>query len=204
MVLDPLIPISLSALCPSPPPFISQLSIDVASFSSGTGGIIEINAGALGLLDGGQLSADTFGSGIGGTINVNTGRIFATGVTLDTQNAASGIFAEVRPSASGQGGAINIDTGFLTLLNGAQIRTGTFATGDAGTLNIRAQNIEAVFGSQFGPSGIFSSPQPGANGNGGTINIEAQRLTLVEGASIGVNTFGEGDSGSLNINARAN
>ena len=186
---------------PVTPPFISQLSTDVASSSPGTGGVIEINTGALGLLDGGQLSADIFGSGIGGTININTGRIFATGVALDTQNAASGIFAEVRPGVSGQGGAINIDTGFLTLLDGAQIRTGTFASGNAGTLNIRAENIEAVFGSQLGPSGIFSSSQPGASGNGGTINIEAQRLTLINGASIGVNTFGEGDSGTLNVNA---
>ena len=186
---------------PVTPPFISQLSTDVATGSPGTGGIIEVNAGALGLLDGGQLSADTFGSGIGGTINVNTGQIFATRVALETVNGASGIFAEVRPGASGQGGTINIDTGSLTLLEGAQIRTGTFASGDAGTLNIRAQNIEAVFGSQVGPSGIFSSPQPGASGNGGTINIEAQRLTLVNGASIGVNTFGEGDGGTLNVNA---
>ena len=186
---------------PVTPPFISQLSTDVASFSAGTGGVIQINAGALGLLDGGQLSADTFGSGIGGTINVNTGLIFTRGVALETVNGASGIFAEVRPGASGQGGTINIDSGSLTLLEGAQIRTGTFASGDAGTLNIRAQNIEAVFGSQSGPSGIFSSPQPGASGNGGTINIEAQRITLVEGASIGVNTFGEGDGGILNVNA---
>ena len=185
---------------PVTPPFITQLSTDAGAGAIGNGGSIQIEAGALGLLGGGQLSADTFGAGTGGSISVNTTEIFANGGAVN-ENGASGIFADVRPGGSGQGGLINIETGRLTLLGGAQFTTGTFDSGNAGSLTVNAQTVEAVFGSPFGPSGLFASVQPGATGQGGTLTLETGRLILVDGAQVGVSTFGAGNSGTLEVQA---
>ncbi len=73
----------------------------------------------------------------------------------------------------------------------------TFGLGDAGTLTVKADEIEILGGSVDGqfPSGLFAQADVGQTGRGGDINIEADYFLVADGAQVSVNTFGDGDAG---------
>jgi large exoprotein involved in heme utilization and adhesion len=110
----------------------------------------------------------------------------------------------VRPNATGRGGTITIETGRLTLTNGAQISLTTSGFGQAGNLAIAATESIDLIGEtprRQGSSGLFARVEAGATGNGGNINLETNRLTIRDGAQISTDTFGFGNAGDLFVNA---
>ncbi|MEH1835383.1 MAG: filamentous hemagglutinin N-terminal domain-containing protein [Nostoc sp.] len=110
----------------------------------------------------------------------------------------------VRPRAVGKGGNINITTGSLSLTNGAQLQSRTRGQGDGGNVNINARNTVSFDGvsSDGATSGVTAWVEPQAVGNGGNINIIAGSFSVKNGAGITTSTFGQGNAGSVNINAR--
>lgn len=125
-------------------------------------------------------------------------------------STASGIYSQLGPKNTGQGGAIRIKAEHIRIQKGAQISSSTFGVGDAGSIVIQGQTlaINGTFltsqGQFFG--GIFSNVQPDAIGQGGDLRIEVDQLIMFEEAVISVSSRNDeatSTAGNLLIQARS-
>jgi len=144
---------------------------------------------------------DTIGNGSGGILNISASEALTIkGFVLNPNNqVSSSILADVGSGASGEGGKISISTKTLQVSNGGQISSGTFGTGNAGELNVTAQDVQVSGISPFGPSGLFAPVAPGARGNGGSLGVETKKLQVTDGGQIFTTTYGFGQAGDLKI-----
>jgi filamentous hemagglutinin family protein len=167
----------------------------------GDAGGIDITTANLSLTNGGKINANTLGQGNAGIVLIDaTDTIF-----IDGRGAfQSGVFSNVEGLGRGNAGGIDINTNNLSLTNGGVISSSTFAQGNAGTVNINADEAISIDGADRNgfSSSILSAVREGANGNAGGIQINAGSLTLSNGGEISASTFGEGNFGgniTLNI-----
>lgn len=111
--------------------------------------------------------------------------------------------SNITTETTGQGNAssIFISAGSLFVQNQGGIVTGTFDLGKSGDINIaiseELQIIDAA--TTATPEGIISFTN--SSGDAGNILISTQKLQAAQGASITSSTVGEGNSGTLEINA---
>ncbi|MEB3282642.1 MAG: S-layer family protein [Lyngbya sp.] len=177
---------------------------------TGNGGNLTIETRRLTLSEGASIETPTLAEGNAGNLTVRasdaveitgTAEVITEGTLTELP---SGLFAEVRPNATGQGGTITLDTRQLTLTNGAQISATTSGFGQAGNLAIAATESINLVGETprtGGSSGLFSRVEAGATGNGGNIILETHRLTARNGAQVSTDTLGFGNAGDLFVNA---
>ncbi|BAZ08374.1 filamentous hemagglutinin outer membrane protein [Calothrix sp. NIES-4071] len=190
----------------------SGIISSITEKGEGNAGNVNITTGSFVVSNGAQLNTITFGKGNAGTVNIN-----ATGtVTFDGANAgASGILSAVGTTGKGKGGDINITGGSVAVTNGAQLNALTRNEGDAGNVNIVAQdrvlidgeNANSVNDPYAGVSSIFTSvgiddQGKQARGNGGNLNITTGSLLMTNGGQLNAITRGVGNAGNVNINAR--
>ena len=111
----------------------------------------------------------------------------------------------------GNGGNLTIETGSLRVSNGGQIAVSTSGSGDAGNLDINAENIELLGFNELGRSGLFASAILD-RGNGGDIIVTSDRLNIQNGATISAGNFsstnpnippGTGTAGDITINSNS-
>ncbi|MEH2333111.1 S-layer family protein [Nostoc sp.] len=184
----------------------------------GRGGNIDITTGSLFLNNNAQLQSSTGGKGDAGNITV----IARDTITLDNSTIASKVIG----TGEGKGGNINITTDSLSLTQAGQIDASTFGKGDAGNIDINAQEkiiidgykIKQIPSDNFGilpgeypfASGIFSSvgqlfTLEQAVGNGGNIQITTGSLVATNGGQLLTDVSnGRGNGGNVIINARNN
>ena len=176
----------------------SRFSTNTEGF--GNGGNLTIDSEYLLVADGGAIQSSVFGSGDGGNVLVK-----ATEVELISGApgvGASGIFATVETGATGNGGTLALETESLLIADGAQAAVTTFGEGNAGLLEIKANQIELIGTSPGGfSSGLFSNAEATATGNGGQINIETQRLQIADGAEIAAINQSSGVGGAIKVKA---
>ncbi|MDJ0901263.1 MAG: filamentous hemagglutinin N-terminal domain-containing protein [Xenococcus sp. MO_188.B8] len=176
-----------------------------SSFSSnsegfGDGGNLSINSKFLRIADGGLIQSSVFGSGNGGNLKVNATEVELFGGA--PQVGPSGLFATVESEATGNSGKLYINAQFLSITDGAQAAVTTFGEGNAGILDVKADNIELIGASPGGSaSALFSNVETTAIGKGGLINVETKNLKITDGARIAAITFGSGLGGSIKIQA---
>lgn len=194
--------VEVSGTSAPPIPFMSRLSTDVAPGATGVGGSLSIDTNTLQLNDGGQISTGTFGFGDAGNMKVTAEDVQVIGAS---SFGPSGLFAPVAPIAQGAGGNILLKTNRLQVNGGGQISTITFGAGNAGNLDIDAEEIELVgtLVNDFGefPSGLLANVERGATGNGGNLTVESSTVKLRDGAQIVASTFGMGNAGNLTMEA---
>ncbi len=187
--------------------FLSAANIvnTVSPEAVGNGGDIAIDATAISLQDGASFTASTSGIGNAGNVTI----VAKDAVSLVGINNSLGFFSSITSSvqqgAEGSGGNIDIQAGFLSLEDGAQLITATFGTGNAGNVRVRAKGAVTLVGINdfFGlPSGISTIVGDGAEGRGGNIDIQAGSLSLKDGASLTASTAGIGDAGNVTITAK--
>ncbi|MGF1499644.1 MAG: filamentous hemagglutinin N-terminal domain-containing protein [Elainellaceae cyanobacterium] len=174
--------------------FVAGLFAELQNVT-GQGGSINIETGELRLRDGAQIGASTFANGDAGDIAIRADRILIGGFSGD--DAPSGIAALVAEGAEGNGGNLSIETGRLVMREGGGISASTFGQGNAGSLTIRAEDIELIGETQ--PPIITSQVLETAAGDAGNILIHADRLTLRAGGQIVTSTSGQGNAGNLTI-----
>ncbi|WP_424100611.1 hypothetical protein [Moorena producens] len=176
-----------------------RLSTDVAPEATGNGGNLTIETGHLLVKDGGRISSSTFGEGDAGILRVTASNLEVIG---SSSFSPSGLFTLVQSSGTGNGGNLTIDTGTLHIADGAQISVSTFGEGNAGALRVQATEAELI-GTVFGlfPSSLLANVEVGAIGNGGNLTIDTEMLRLIDGAQLQANTFGQGDGGTLTVQA---
>ena len=171
------------------------------------------------LNEGSFLSTETFGAGDAGTLNIfaenlqlsNGAQLRSRSARLDRQINGQFIIP------SGSGGTINIQgpegaAGLVKIEGvGSEITTDTQGTGDGGSINILAENLQLTDGGQLssGSSIGFTPPEQDPfipTGSSGTINIgngNPVALVEIEGTGTGIftDTAGTGDAGSIIVNA---
>ncbi|WP_026734066.1 two-partner secretion domain-containing protein [Fischerella sp. PCC 9605] len=173
--------------------FISGILSSVGSSGIGNAGGLEIKTNNLSLTDDGGISASTFGKGNAGIVKIN-----ATG-NISVDGFGSLISSEVNRRSQGNSGGIEINTNNLSLTDGAEISASTFGKGNAGIVKINATgNISLDSTVSQINSETFSI------GNAGNVEINTNNLSLTDGAEISASTRGEGNAGTVKINATGN
>jgi len=169
----------------------------------GDGGSVTIFTSKLRVTDGAQIAVGSFGAGDGGSLTVEaTESVELIGTAAN--GIPGGLFAAaLSPEKTGNGGNIAITTPRLLLAGGAQIRVATDGPGNAGSLRVRANDIEIIGTSPDGSqsSGILAGVGENGRGSGGNVRIVTSRLRLAGGGTLEVSTNGSGDAGELIVEA---
>jgi filamentous hemagglutinin family protein len=182
--------------------YSSWILSTVEAGAIGNGGNINLTAGSLSLQDGAPLGTVTraasgtkpAGEGNAGNITVKvTGAIYIA----DKQNGSSkvsGMYSYVDPGTKGNGGNININTGSLSLRDGAAMQAGNFSSqGVAGDISITSDRID------LRNSSISSY---GKDVSGGNINLKTTDRLLLIRSGICTNCGGikaNSDGGNITI-----
>ncbi|MEO0842094.1 MAG: filamentous hemagglutinin N-terminal domain-containing protein [Cyanobacteria bacterium J06643_5] len=147
---------------------------------------------------GGLIGNRTFTEAAGGSIFIDSKDINILG-----SNSVFPGTIITRTSGTGNSGNISITTERLQILNQGIIASSTSNIGSAGNLTINAQETIEFIAPDPSPnnfSGISFSALS-ESGNAGNITINTGRLVLRDGMLISSSTFGNGNSGSILINA---
>jgi filamentous hemagglutinin family protein len=162
----------------------------------GNGGAITMNAPKISLSNGAIIVAHTTGQGNAGNIEMTASdRISISGIN-------SGVGSQTFAGGVGNSGKIAINAPNVSVLDGAAIIAHTHTRGNAGSITINADKVflDGV-GSNGDTSGVGSATFRFARGNGGEIIINTGSLAVTNGASLFVSSVGEGNAGSVTINA---
>ena len=96
---------------------------------------------------------------------------------------------------SRRGGNIQVETGKLSIANGAAIDSSTVDRGDGGDIFVKVRETISLDNYAL----ISSSVSPTGIGNAGNVIIEAKQLAVRNGSQILSATFGNGNAGDLTI-----
>jgi large exoprotein involved in heme utilization and adhesion len=205
----------------------STISSETSFVRGGNAGDVAVTTNTLMATDGSQIFSSTAGVGNAGNVSViATDSIKLIGTSGDNP---SGIVSAVLPflnipngpffadasdfpalpdalfpmgirRGNGNAGMVSVETGKLVLEDGGQIRTTTVASGNAGRIDVNADEIEikgAVLGPNFPiPSGILSEVAPTSKGQGNDITINTNQLSVTDGGFISASTSGQSETGS--------
>ena len=181
--------------------------------SSGDGGNLTVTANSISLLDGSRIEASTYRSGDAGNLTIRAEELLLSGDVADDMSLAGRVtrIATLTADGGGAGGNMLIDVGSLMLGLAGQIGAGTFGSGDAGEVIVRASDRIAINGAfkqqnslgvdRTRSSGIFNTAEAGASGNGGSLFVATPQLDIRDGGTLSVRTSGSGDAGDINIRA---
>lgn len=193
--------------------FVQSLEDSAASQATGQGGNVRINTGSLFVTDGGQINTSTEGDGNPGQIIINArDAVMLKGFQSDgSRIVVSSIFSRIEQGGfAEQGGGVLINTGEISVLDGARLSTSTNGEGDAGRITIKADTV-SVFGVgpvrplSAGPdsTSIDSTVQASGKGRSGNISIDTRSLFMADNARIDTTVDGEGEGGEIEIEARS-
>lgn len=193
---------------------LSGASISSDSYGAGWGGNVSLTAGSLTLDDNAYVTSDAVGSGQAGNVFVDIAGLTAisngswissdtydtgdagqvsvlTGsLLIDGRGRASGISSEALAGSSGDAGLVWVDVaGNATLRDGGQISSATYASGDAGFVQVRAGDLRVDgAGTAVAPTGVISSADVGA-GHAGWVIVESPgSVRVVNGGQISSST----------------
>jgi len=212
-------------------------TITSETFSFGKAGNLFINTKQMSLQNGGRVDSSTLASGAAGSVSINaTDFIEVSGKVQNSINPSLIVSSANRvdpilqqlftlPSLpSGASGSITINTGRLSVTNGAQVTVRNDGGGDAGTLLINANSINldnqggitATTTTGNGGSIFLKIPRQlkldhnslitataGGQGTGGNITIDSQQTNISNGSGIAVNSTGTGNAGQLKISSNS-
>lgn len=175
----------------------------VSSDATGNGGSVTVTTSKLRVIDGARITIGSVGAGDAGLLTVEAGE--SVEVIGTTANGIPGGFfaATLSPQATGNSGNITVLTPRLLIAGGSQIGVATNGFGNAGSLRVRAKDVEIIGTSPDGreESGIFAGVSENGSGNGGNVSIVTSRLRLAGGGTLEVSTNSSGNAGELIIEA---
>jgi filamentous hemagglutinin family protein len=163
-------------------------------------GELTIATGRLIIRDGATASTSTSGLGDAGDLIVSTSEAVEVRGTSANGNP-SVLSTQVNPEAEGDGGNLTIQTGRLTVDGGAQVSAATLGAGRGGTLTVGASDLVKLIGtSANGIPSRLTTQTEGAEA-AGDLRIDTRQLIVRDGAQVEAGTFGEGQGGTLSVNA---
>ena len=149
----------------------SRLVTQVNSNATGNAGNLTIETGWLILRDGALVSSSTAGEGNGGALTIRaTESVELSGVNQD--GGSSRLRTQVRSEATGDAGALTIETGRLVLQDGALVLSETDGNGSAGDLRVQATDLVVV------ADGSVLSAETTGGGEVGTLTVSTDQLIV--------------------------
>ena len=194
---------------------VGQVSTDLNTAITGSGGDIAINAPQIKFTNGSLVSAGTLSQGAGGDITINA----TESIELSGGDNQIPSLVSTSTQGSGTGGQITVDTRKLTIKDGSQIQA-LAGTGAGGTITVNAtesielkgtgtllaRDREGNIVANFFHSGLsassgnedlpFELQPPGESGN---LIINTSELTIADQGEISVSNFGSADAGDIEI-----
>ncbi|WP_170191046.1 S-layer family protein, partial [Geitlerinema sp. P-1104] len=168
---------------------------NVEETGQGNAGNIRVIGNRVEVLDGSQFNSSTFGQGNAGGINIQgTEAIIFSGE--NAEGLPSAAFSILRETGQGNAGEVNLVGNFIEIRDQALLSSSTFGEGDGGNITIEASEIV-----QFSNANVFSSVTETGRGNAGNIRIIGDRVELRDGVSLFSSTLGQGNAGSVTIEA---
>ncbi|NER39084.1 MAG: filamentous hemagglutinin N-terminal domain-containing protein [Oscillatoria sp. SIO1A7] len=175
----------------------------ISTSSLGAGGPIDIQTRRLTLGDTGQVATLVDGSGPGGNLNIRASEsvVLNPGPPLASENQAGAVLTNgLISTAFGAGNAGNIVIATERLsISGAVISSATDAEGEAGTITIQANSLEAIGSSAQGVEMTAITSDGSASGSAGSVALTVDDVTVSNGAQLLVSNSGSGDAGSLSV-----
>ncbi|NEO86828.1 MAG: S-layer family protein [Spirulina sp. SIO3F2] len=184
------------------------------NFADGDSGNVTVMAETMMLQGGSQLATGTIGDGAAGTLTVRAN----TSITAIGEDASgrftSGFYVSTIPGSTGNAGVIDVETGSLSLQEGAQFFAGTFGDGNGGSIRVTADSaaisgLSPTFG--FASSILTAASQAtpitrgfgngGLGGGSGSITLNINQIDVENGGVISASTSGVSDAGAVVINA---
>ncbi|MEM9218100.1 MAG: S-layer family protein [Cyanobacteria bacterium P01_F01_bin.150] len=182
-------------------PGVVASTITNDAFGIAPAGDIVVTGGRVQLIDGGQFTTRSYGSGNTGNINIDVAEILELRGTAPSEPSLLGGIASVT-AQTGNAGSIQIKSQNLSILDGAVLLSSTVGPGRGGNVNVQVAEDLIIEG--FEPVGgtpsSLNSTTAGA-GDSGTVLINTARLAALNGGSISVSTGSDGNAGSLMVNA---
>lgn len=175
------------------------------------GGEIIVKASrSITLGEGAEINAVARSTGKAPDVRIQAASLTADGsFNLNNPEKTTGIYSESNESSSGASGNVTVNvSGNISLQGGAIISTTSNGIGNAGNINISAENITLDRQGQTGEyskTGIFSdtnSMNPTAGDAGNITVVASDTLTLQNGAAISSKTDGIGLGGKVTANTR--
>ena len=106
------------------------------------------------------------------------------------------MFTQTTIGSTGSAGKISIETGQLSINDGAAIATTTFGQGNAGDIFVQAKDSISVDNGS-----ILSGVAGGAIGNSGDIELQTRSLWVTGGGTVQTQTLGQGKAGDIRVTA---
>ncbi|NMG60545.1 S-layer family protein, partial [Geitlerinema sp. P-1104] len=183
----------------------SQLSNSVREDSVGNAGNINVIAGEIEGKQGAELNTGTSGQGNAGSVTVQaSGSVVFTGA--NAEGVPSGAFSSIRETGQGNAGTVRIVGNRVEVRDGALLSSSSFGQGNAGSVIVEAQDI-ALFSAtnekrEDFATGAGSILGETGRGNAGNVIVMANTIEVRDGAQLNSTTFGEGNAGTISIEAR--
>jgi len=173
--------------------------------TGGPAGNMSINVRTLNLQDGARISSSTGGVGDAGSLSINASGRIAIGGGL------SGIFTATAAGPAGNAGTLTVATPLL-VMGGGVIDSTTVGDGNAGSVLVRADNVQMRAGAQIRSfSGGFDEGAGGAlvvgSGRAGSVSVVASGEVSISGTSglrpsgLLAETRGTGAGGDVSVQA---
>ena len=186
------------------PGFLAPSRVNSTSYNTGNAGNVTIDTSKLAIRDGGNVQSATGGTGKAGNVTINASdsvEVNGTvpGTLLPSLISSSAVLLDpavlqlygALPGTSGASGDITINTGRLSVTNGALINVRNNGSGNGGTARVNARSIT------LDQQGSISATA--ASGQGGSIALWTQDLQLRHGGNITATAGGTGNGGNIKI-----
>ncbi|MBW4627752.1 MAG: S-layer family protein [Brasilonema octagenarum HA4186-MV1] len=179
----------------------------------GSAGNLTIKTGRLSISDGSKVQVASFGQGDAGNLFIKADDVdvfetpkynfYSTGIFAGVQRAPQTV-----DQPKGNAGNLTIETGRLRVRDGGIVTTFTQGDGNAGTLQIRANESVEVFGTSPNAqltrtSQINAGATETSTGNGGRLRIDSGKLIVRDSGTVTVSSESTKPAGNLEINARS-
>ena len=155
--------------------------------------------------NGGMVISQTFSDRNAGDVTLTAGQLLVDGGdgTGNDTPLTTGLFSLSEAGASGDAGNISIRVeDVVTLQNAGSISTDTSAGGDAGTIQLTADQLLIDGRDREFFTGISSSAVSDSTGNAGTVEISIKGLVTIQGGGgLNTSTFAQGDAGNIQLAA---
>jgi large exoprotein involved in heme utilization and adhesion len=168
-------------------PYISGINSDADFGSTGGAGTMQVTAGDLQLLNGGQISSNTYSSGNAGTVQVQADRLLISG-------ASSSISSLTGLTSSGAGGAVTVGAQTMQVRDGGTVSTQSNGSGVGGPITISVtENLDLYRAAIQSRTAIA---------NGGDVTITVDHLFDLHNSSVTTSVAeGTGSGGNILINS---
>jgi len=177
---------------------IAASAIEADNSGPGPAGVLSLHGDRVVAISGGA-TVRAFANGAGRGPDVNVGTAAGGTVTLGAATISTAA------SAAGDGGAVAISTGTLTLQNGALVVSRTANLGNGGPINVAADSVlldgsgTSLISQTTGAGLVNAGGVPAPAGASGNIVLTGGTLTVQNNAVIEADTFGSGAGGSISV-----